>query len=139
MLDHLRTHTTQFFTRQALARLISTLICSVVVVVRPFSRLGGESQPYGMVNYDSANRTPIPGSNAFLILTIKELVFSAQADLAQHLEATVLNIAGALCGIGFSALGMFLSSLLGEESPSCRALQASCLVIIVFTGKWTRL
>jgi hypothetical protein len=69
------------------------------------------------------------------VLTAKELVFSAQPDLAQHLEATILNVTGALIGIGLSALGMFLSTLLGEESTSGRAMKGFWLVFVVFVGK----
>jgi hypothetical protein len=75
------------------------------------------------------------GSYAFLVLTTKELVFATQDSLSEQLELTALNVAGALTGIGLSALGMYLSSLFIEESARCRALQAVWLVLIVFIGK----
>jgi hypothetical protein len=62
-------------------------------------------------------------------------VFATQDSLSEQLELTVLNIAGALTAIGLSALGMYFSSLLPEESARGRALQALWLVLIVFTGK----
>lgn len=55
----------RFVTRRAIARVISTLLCCLAVVVRPFSALGG--------------------SSAFLVLALKELVFSVQENLAQQL------------------------------------------------------
>ena len=57
-------------------RILSTFLCCVVVVIRPFSHLGG--------------------TYAFLVLALKELVFSVQYSLAQQLELTVLNILGAV-------------------------------------------
>ena len=65
-----------FTSKRVLARYLSTILCCIVVVVRPFSRLGGKY--------------------AFLVLVLKELVFSVQASLAQQLELTVLNILGAV-------------------------------------------
>jgi hypothetical protein len=55
----------RFVTRRAIARVISTLLCCLAIVVRPFSVLGGPS--------------------AFLVLALKELVFSVQENLAQQL------------------------------------------------------
>jgi hypothetical protein len=75
------------------------------------------------------------GSTAFLVLTVKELVFSVQNDLAQQLEITVLNLAGALTSIGTSALALYLSSLLPYNSPSSRVIPAIFLIIIVFGGE----
>ena len=103
-----------FFTRRVLARLLSTFLCCLVLVVKPWSRFGGHS--------------------AFLLLTLKELVFSAQETLAQHLEATILNITGALFGIGLSALARFLASLRPDHSASSRAIPAVFLVCITFFG-----
>jgi hypothetical protein len=79
------------------------------------------------------------GQYAFLVLTVNVLVFGAQEDLAQQLEATVLNVAGSLLAIWLSALGIYLASTVGEESASSRALQAAWLVLIVFGGKWCTL
>src|ERR1700733_2594377 len=45
-----------FFTRRVLARLLSTFLCCLTLVVKPCSQFGGPS--------------------AFLLLTLKELVFS---------------------------------------------------------------
>jgi hypothetical protein len=79
------------------------------------------------------------GQYAFLVLTVNVLVFGAQEDLAQQLEATVLNVAGSLLAIWLSALGIYLSSTVAEESASSRALQAAWLVLIVFVGEWCTL
>ena len=106
-----------FFTRRVLARLLSTLLCCIVLVVKPWSRFGGLS--------------------AFLLLTLKELVFSAQETLAQHLEATILNITGALFGIGLSTLARFLASLQPDLSASSRAIPAVFLVCITFFGAYS--
>ncbi|KAL1705659.1 hypothetical protein EV121DRAFT_279390 [Schizophyllum commune] len=97
--------------RRLLARTLSTFICSVLIVIRPFSHLGGQW--------------------AFLALTIKELHFSAQDTLAQQLEATVLHVWGGLCGIGISALAKYLTSLVSDPVNQ-RALPAIFLVIISF-------
>lgn len=105
----------QFASRRSLARLLSTFLCSVIIVIRPFSILGG--------NY------------AYLVLALKELVFSAQETLAQQLELTVLNITGALLGIGFSTLAKYIASLLPYDSAASRAICAVFLIIITFCGK----
>ncbi|KAI0781250.1 hypothetical protein BD413DRAFT_462963 [Trametes elegans] len=102
----------QFFARRPLARLLSTFLCSVIIVIRPFSRLGGP--------------------NAFLVLALKELVFGVQDSLAQQLELTVLNILGALLGIGFSTLGKYLASLAGYDTISARATCAVFLILVTF-------
>jgi hypothetical protein len=103
-----------FLTRRVLARLLSTLLCCIVLVIKPWSRFGGDS--------------------AFLLLTLKELVFSAQETLAQHLEATILNITGALFGIGLSTLARYLASLRPDGSTASRAIPALFLVGIAFFG-----
>ena len=103
-----------FLTRRVLARLLSTLLCCIVLVIKPWSRFGGH--------------------NAFLLLTLKELVFSAQETLAQHLEATILNITGAFFGIGLSTLARYLASLLPDNSAASRTIPALFLVGITFFG-----
>jgi hypothetical protein len=104
-----------FFTRRVLARLLSTFLCCLTLVVRPWSQFGGPS--------------------AFLLLTLKELVFSAQDTLAQHLEATILNITGALFGIGLSTFARYLASLRPDDTASSRAIPALFLIVIAFLGK----
>ena len=104
-----------FFTRRVLARLLSTFLCCLALVIKPWSRFGGPS--------------------AFLLLTLKELVFSAQDTLAQQLEATILNVAGALFGIGLSTLAKYFASLRPDYSASSRAIPAVILVVIAFLGK----
>ncbi|KAI0262972.1 hypothetical protein BC834DRAFT_1027888 [Gloeopeniophorella convolvens] len=99
-----------FFTRRVLARLLTTFLCCVVLVIRPWSRFGGPS--------------------AFLLLTLKELVFSAQENLAQHVEATVLNIMGALLGIGLSTMARYLASLPPDGTASSRVIPAVFLITI---------
>ncbi|KAI9446851.1 hypothetical protein H4582DRAFT_1908820 [Lactarius indigo] len=107
-----------FFTRRVLARLLSTFLCCLVLVVKPWSQFGGPS--------------------AFLLLTLKELVFSAQDTLAQHLEATILNITGALFGIGLSTFAKYVASLRPDYTASSRAIPAVFLVIIAFLAGWAK-
>lgn len=104
---------TSLFSRRLLARTLSTFICSLLIVFRPFSRLGGQW--------------------AFLALTIKELHFSAQDTLAQQLEATVLHVSGGLFGLGLSTLAKYFTSLV-TDSVNARALPAIFLVLICFFG-----
>jgi hypothetical protein len=101
--------------RRSLARLLSTFLCCVVVVIRPLSHLGGRY--------------------AFLVLALKELVFSVQASLAQQLELTILNILGALSGIACSTLAKFIASRYAIDSPNARATCAIFLVLITFVGE----
>ena len=100
--------------RRAIARVLSTFLCAILVVIRPFSRFGG--------------------STAFLALSLKELVFSVQEDLAQQLEVTVLNITGALTGIGASTLAKFLATLPPQESVASRLIPALLLITVCFFG-----
>ncbi|PFH47852.1 hypothetical protein AMATHDRAFT_151147 [Amanita thiersii Skay4041] len=104
--------------RQFRARLLSTVICAVLVVFQPFSQLGGPS--------------------AFLALTVKELVFSVQENLAEQVEVTFLHSVGGLFGIGWSALGRFLASLAEEESLVSRMVPALFLVGICFIAGWLK-
>ena len=106
---------TKFISRRSLARLLSTFLCATIIAIRPFSHLGGP--------------------NAFLVLAIKELVFSVQETLAQQLELTVLDITGALLGIGFSTLGKYIASLSPRDSAASRATCAVFLVVITFVGE----
>lgn len=101
--------------RRPLARLLSTLLCSLIIVIRPFSRLGGQY--------------------AFLVLALKELVFSVQENLAQQLELTFLNILGALIGIGISTLAKHIASLAGHDTPAARATCACFLILMSFLGE----
>lgn len=103
-----------FVSRRAVARILSTFLCSVVIAIRPFSKLGGTS--------------------AFLVLTLKELVFSVQEDLAQQLEATVLNIMGALIGIGLSTFANYIASVSADKILTARLIPAVFLVAISFFG-----
>ena len=113
LLDLLR----QLLVRRSLARLLSTFLCSLIVVIRPFSRLGG---PY-----------------AFLVLALKELVFSVQDNLAQQLELTCLNILGALLGIGLSTLAKYIASLAGRDTLAARTTCAIFLILISFIGQFS--
>lgn len=112
---HARQFLVHFISRRSLARLLSTFLCCIIIVIRPFSDLGG--------NY------------AFLVLALKELVFSAQETLAQQLELTVLNITGALLGISFSTLAKYIASLTPEDSGASRATCAVFLITITFCGQ----
>lgn len=113
-VDLLRPWSAFFGSRRVLARLLSTLLCCVVVEIRPFSKLGG--------------------SSAFLVLALKELVFSVQDSLAQQLELTVLNILGAFTGIGVSTLAKYIAAQYPEDSTRSRATCAVFLVCISFVG-----
>lgn len=104
----------QFISKRSLARLLSTFLCCLAVVVRPYSRLGGQY--------------------AFLVLALKELVFSVQANLAQQLELTVLNVMGALLGIGISTLAKYIASLYPVDSLRGRVCCAITLVVLSFFG-----
>lgn len=100
--------------RRAIARILSTLLCCLVIAIRPFSTLGG---PY-----------------AFLLLTVKELIFAIQENLAQQLEGTVLNAMGALVAIGTSTLAKYLANLPGRYTVTTRTISAVFLVFITFVG-----
>ena len=101
--------------RQAIARVLSTLLCCLVIAIRPFSAIGG---PY-----------------AFLLLTVKELIFAIQENLAQQLEGTVLNVTGALVAIGISTLAKYFANLPGTHALMARVIPATFLVLITFFGE----
>ncbi len=103
-----------FASKRSLARLLSTLLCCIIVVIRPFSVLGG--------------------SFAFLVLAAKELVFSVQSSLAQQLELTILNTLGAVLGIAVSTLAKFISIQSPVDSAGSRVTCAIFLVLISFFG-----
>lgn len=105
----------QFVERRSLARLLSTFLCCLAIVVHPVARLGG--------------------SYAFLVLPFQALVFGVQGSLAQQLELTVLNIMGAFLAIGFSTLAKYIASLTTYDSARSRATCAVFLVLISFFGK----
>lgn len=103
--------------RRFQARVLSTVLCALLIVVRPFSHFGGQA--------------------AFLALTIKELVFPAQANLSQQIEATILHLLGGLTGVALSSLGKFLASLAFlrfGDTPLTRCIPALSLTCICFLG-----
>ncbi|KIK79803.1 hypothetical protein PAXRUDRAFT_833910 [Paxillus rubicundulus Ve08.2h10] len=104
--------------RRALARILSTFLCVLLVIIRPFSRLGG--------------------SNAFLVLSLKELVFSVQGDLAQQIEITILNVTGALLGIGVSTSAKYFATLPPFGSLMSRLIPALFLATIAFFAGWAK-
>ncbi|KAF8837834.1 hypothetical protein BDN67DRAFT_997945 [Paxillus ammoniavirescens] len=104
--------------RRALARILSTFLCVLLVIIRPFSRFGG--------------------SNAFLVLSLKELVFSVQEDLAQQIEITILNTTGAVLGIGISSFAKYLATLSPSGSLASRLIPALFLAIIAFFAGWAK-
>ncbi|KAG1849064.1 hypothetical protein C8R48DRAFT_729509 [Suillus tomentosus] len=108
----------QRISRRALARVVSTFLCVLFVTIHPFSQLGG--------------------SSAFLVLSLKELVFSVQEDLAQQLEITIINITGALAGIGVSTFAKYLATIPQEGSVTSRFIPAVFLVIISFFAGWAK-
>lgn len=101
--------------RRAVARILSTLLCCLVVAFRQFSALGG---PY-----------------AFLVITVKELIFAVQENLAQQLEGTILNVMGALFAIGISTIAKYLANLPEANAVTARIIPAVFLVSITFVGK----
>jgi hypothetical protein len=103
--------------RRAIARILSTLLCSLVVTIRPFSSFGG----------------PYP----FLVLTVKELIFAIQENLAQQLEGTVLNVTGALFAIGISTVAKYLADLPNANPVMARTVPAIFLVFTMFIGEST--
>jgi hypothetical protein len=105
-----------FVTRRNLARIASTFMSAVIIVIRPFDRLSG--------------------NKAFLLFTVKELVFSVQETLAQQLEATVLNLMGATAGIFLSTLARAIADRFPFESLEARAVCAVFLISIAFFGAW---
>jgi hypothetical protein len=103
--------------RRFLARMLSTVICAVLIVVKPFSRFGG--------------------SSAFLAITVKELVFSAQENLPQQIEATFFNLVGGLTGVSLSCLGKFLAALAYSQTGNTvltRCIPGLTLSCICFLG-----
>lgn len=105
--------------RRAIARVLSTFLCATIIVIRPFSVFGG--------------------SSAFLALTVKELVFSVQGNLSSQIENTLLNLCGALLGVGISSLARYFASL-SSRSLDERIICAASLVAISFFGAllfWT--
>jgi hypothetical protein len=58
-----------------------------------------------------------------------------QEDLAQQLEATVLNTMGAFMGIGISTFAKYIASISTHESFNTRLIPALFLVTISFFGK----
>ncbi|EUC59436.1 fusaric acid resistance-like protein [Rhizoctonia solani AG-3 Rhs1AP] len=98
------------------ARMCVTFICSVIIVLRPVAFLGG---PY-----------------LFLILTAKELVFPPSTSPSAQIEATVVNMAGALFGLGWSNLGLvcatYAARQYGVDSDAPRTIRAVFLLILGF-------
>ncbi|KAG1778598.1 hypothetical protein EV702DRAFT_1178930 [Suillus placidus] len=109
---------TEGISRRALARVVSTFLCILFVTIHPFSQYGG--------------------SSAFLVLSLKELVFSVQEDLAQQLEITIINITGALAGIGVSTFAKHLAAIPQEGSATSRLIPAVFLVTISFFAGWAK-
>ena len=100
--------------RNFLARIFSTLLCSILVVLRPFAKFGG--------------------SLAFLALTIKELHFPPQRNFAQQVEISILNLIGGIFGIVISLLGLYLASLT-DNAALARAIPALFLTLLSFASK----
>jgi hypothetical protein len=105
--------------RRAIARILSTLLCCLVVAIRPFSIIGGQY--------------------AFLVITVKELIFAIQENLAQQLEGTALNVMGALFAVGISTIAKYLANLPEMDAVTARTIPASFLVLIAFVGEYLSL
>jgi hypothetical protein len=102
------------------ARLLSTFLCTVLVLIRPISL------KYG-------------GPSAFLALTIQTLAFFAQDTLAAQIEVTLLNLVfGALLGIGWSLLATVLASRCSAYGPGARTILAVFLVTAAFLTGWMK-
>lgn len=101
--------------RRAIARVLSTLLCCLVVAIRPFSAFGGQY--------------------AFLVITVKELIFAIQENLAQQLEGTALNVMGALFAVGVSTVAKYLANLPELDEVTARTIHAIFLVFIAFVGE----
>lgn len=95
------------------ARLFSTLICSILIVSK-FARFGGPT--------------------AFLILTYRELCFGIGQDLAEQVEATVLNLSGALTGIAISTLANYIALISKKDDTDSRLIPALFLSAVAFIG-----
>ncbi|KAI0310380.1 hypothetical protein OF83DRAFT_1166649 [Amylostereum chailletii] len=108
----------RFFTRRILARWLSTFITATMVVIRPFSRLGGPS--------------------AYLALSIQTLTFSVQDTLPQQIELTMLNTLVSLVTVAVSTLARYLSSLCPDNSTGSRAIPSVFLIIIAFFAGWVK-
>ena len=67
--------------------------------------------------------------------TLKELVFAVQETLPQQVEATVLNITGALVGIATSTLARYISMQCTDHSTAARAVPIVFLTMIAFSGQ----
>ncbi|KAJ8080407.1 hypothetical protein PM082_017240 [Marasmius tenuissimus] len=119
VMQELKTILKILFTRRSTARLLSTLLCSILIVIQPFSQYGGRE-------------------TAFLALTLKELGFSPQENLAQHLECLILDLMGGMLAIAISLLGLYLSSLARPESALARAIPGIFLAFTSFIGGWVR-
>ena len=105
--------------RRVVSRILSATICSILVVLRPFSKLGG--------------------SSCFLALTVLELVFSVQNTLAQQLEQTFLGLFfGSFPSIAFCMLGKFGASQFAPNSQAARGITAVFLAIVCFVTGWLK-
>ncbi|KAF8682375.1 Fusaric acid resistance protein-like [Rhizoctonia solani] len=95
-----------------------TCICSVIIVLRPVASLGG---PY-----------------LFLILTVKELVFPPSTSPSAQIEASVVNMSGALFGLGWSNLGLvcatYAARRYGVDSDAPRVIRAIFLLMLGRAG-----
>jgi hypothetical protein len=85
------------------ARMFSTALCCVCIVIRPLSRFGGA--------------TP------FLVLTFRELAFPIRRNLTSQLEVTVLSLIGALIAITLSALSNYLVTLAVHSDALARTIR----------------
>ncbi|CCM06383.1 uncharacterized protein FIBRA_08642 [Fibroporia radiculosa] len=107
-----------YLERRPLARLLSTFLCCLAIVVHPVSRFGG--------------------AYAYLVLPFQALIFSVQESLAQQLELTILNLIGALLAIAISTLAKFLASLAPYDSTASRATCAIFLIFISFCAGFVK-
>ncbi|TFL06868.1 hypothetical protein BDV98DRAFT_1716 [Pterulicium gracile] len=106
------------------ARILSTVICSALLVIPGTTGLGGPS--------------------GFLSLTVKELAYSCQVDAAQQLEATVLGLLGAIISIVWSSLALLVAASTDgsgsrtHNSQTSRAILALALVVICCSAAYVK-
>lgn len=108
------------FGRPLIARVVGTLLCSIIITIRPISYLGGTYMP--------------------LILTMRELAFRPGAALGTQIESGATNFVGSLVGIVHGNLGLFLATLAarrcGPDSAAARTVPAIFLVLLAFLSKY---
>lgn len=80
--------------KQLSPSVFSILVCCIFVVVKPIAFLSGEAD------------------YAFLILVAYSLFFHAGGHtVGRHIQSTIIGVAGAVCGLGISAVAIELGCI----------------------------